>query len=72
VWSTEALEGVSSGERWAGLTSLVMVASIRQLGDEESGERRYYLSSLSGATDEDAQRLNRVIRTHWEIENRVH
>jgi predicted transposase YbfD/YdcC len=72
VWSTEALEGVSSGERWAGLTSLVMVESIRQLGDEESGERRYYLSSLSGATDEDAQRLNRVIRTHWEIGNRVH
>lgn len=25
-----------------------------------------------GATDDDAQRLNRVIRTHWEIENRVH
>jgi predicted transposase YbfD/YdcC len=72
VWSTEALEGVISGERWAGLTSLVMVESIRQLGEEESVERRYYLSSLPGATDEDAQRLNRVIRTHWEIENRVH
>jgi predicted transposase YbfD/YdcC len=72
VWSTEALAGVVSGERWAGLTSLVMVESIRQLGEEESVERRYYLSSLPGATDEDAQRLNRVIRTHWEIENRVH
>ena len=72
VWSTEALEGVSAGERGAGLTSLVRVASIRQLGEEESVERRYYLSSLPGATDEDAQRLNRVIRTHWEIENRVH
>jgi predicted transposase YbfD/YdcC len=72
VWSTEALEGVISGERWAGLTSLVMVESLRQLGEEESVERRYYLSSLPGATDEDAQRLNRVIRTHWEIENRVH
>jgi predicted transposase YbfD/YdcC len=72
VWSTEALEGVISGERWPGLTSLVMVESIRQLGEEESVERRYYLSSLPGATDADAQRLNRVIRTHWEIENRVH
>jgi predicted transposase YbfD/YdcC len=72
VWSTEALEGVISGERWAGLTSLVMVESIRQLGEEESVERRYYLSSLPGATDEDTQRLNRAIRTHWEIENRVH
>lgn len=35
-------------------------------------ERRYDPRSLPGATDEDAQRLNRVIRTHWEIENRVH
>jgi predicted transposase YbfD/YdcC len=72
VWSTAALAGVISGERWAGRTSLVMVASIRQLGDEASVERRDYLSSLPGATDEDAQRLNRVIRTPWEIENRVH
>lgn len=29
VWSTEALEGIVSGARWAGLTSLVMVESIR-------------------------------------------
>jgi predicted transposase YbfD/YdcC len=35
-------------------------------------EWRYYLSSLPGNTDTAAQRLNRVIRTHWEIENRVH
>ena len=72
MWSTEALAGVAAGERWAGLTSLVMVESIRPLGAEESVERRYYLSSLPGTTDEDAQRLNRVIRTHWEIDNRVH
>ena len=72
VWSTEALEGLGSGERWPGLTSLLMVEAIRQLGDEESVERRDYLSSLPGATDDDAKRLNRVIRTHGEIENRVH
>jgi predicted transposase YbfD/YdcC len=72
VWSTAALEGVVSGERWPGLTSLVMVESIRQLGEEESREWRYYLSALPGRTDADAERLNRVIRTHWEIENRVH
>jgi predicted transposase YbfD/YdcC len=72
VWSTEALAGVVSGERWPGLTSLVMVESIRQLGEQESVAQRYYLSSLPGATDDDAKRFNRVIRTHWEIENRVH
>lgn len=72
VWSTEALEGIVAGERWPGLTSLVMVESVRQLGEEESREWRYYLSSLPGRTDANAERLNRVIRTHWEIENRVH
>jgi predicted transposase YbfD/YdcC len=72
VWSTEALEGVVSGERWPGLRSLVMVEAVRQLGDKESVEQRYYLSSLPGATDAAAKRLNHVIRTHWEIENRVH
>jgi len=72
VWSTEGLEGIVTGERWPGLTSLVMVESSRQLGDKESLEWRYYLSSLPGGTDAAAARLNRVIRTHWEIENRVH
>ena len=72
VWSTEQLDGLVSCERWPGLASLVMVEAIRQLGDKESVEQRYYISALPGATDNDAQRLNRVIRTHWEIENRVH
>jgi len=72
VWSTDAREGVIAGERWAGRTSLVRVESIRQLGEEASVARRDDLSSLPGATDEDAQRLNRVIRTHGEIETRVH
>jgi predicted transposase YbfD/YdcC len=72
VWSTEALEGVTSSERWTGRTRLVRVASIRQLGEEDRVERRDSRSALPGATDEDAQRLNRVIRTPWEIANRVH
>ena len=72
VWSTEALAGVVSCERWPGLASLVMVESIRQLGAEDSVEQRYSLRSLPGATDAAAKRLNRGIRTHWEIENRVH
>ena len=72
VWSTEGLEGGVAGERWPGLMRLVMVASIRQLGEKERREERYYLSSLPGRTDAAAERLNRVIRTHWEIETRVH
>ena len=72
VWSTEALAGLEACERWPGLTMLVMVESTREILDQASMERRYYISSLPGTTDNDAKRLNRVIRTHWEIENRVH
>jgi predicted transposase YbfD/YdcC len=72
VWSTPVPEGVASCARWPGLTSLVMVESIRQLGEVESVEQRYYISSLPGTTNADAQRANGVIRTHWEVENRLH
>jgi hypothetical protein len=41
VWSPQALTGVAAGERWAGLTRLVMVESLRQRGAEESVEHRY-------------------------------
>jgi predicted transposase YbfD/YdcC len=72
VWCTSALEGVVSCERWPGLTSLVMVESTRHIDAQDEVEQRYYISSLPGATDADAKRLNEIIRTHWEIENRVH
>ena len=72
VWCTSALEGVVSCERWPGLTSLVMVEATRHIGGHDQVEHRYYISSLPGATDADAKRLNSTVRTHWEIENRVH
>jgi len=69
---TTALEDGVSGERWPGLTSLVMVASPRPRGGQDEGEQRYERSALPRATDAEAQRLQRVIRTHWEMANRVH
>ena len=72
VWSTAVLAGLEACARWPGLASLVMGESIRHLGAAASRERRYDLSALPGTTDHDAKRLNRVIRTHWEIDKRVH
>jgi predicted transposase YbfD/YdcC len=72
VWCTQALEGLVSCKRWPGLTSLVMVESTRHISGQDHLEHRYYISSLPGATDADAKRFNGIIRTHWEIENRVH
>jgi predicted transposase YbfD/YdcC len=72
VWSTPIPEGLESCTRGPGLPSLVLVESIRQLGEAESVEQRYDISSLPGTTHADAQRAHRVIRTHWESEHRVH
>jgi predicted transposase YbfD/YdcC len=72
VWSTEALEGLGACERWPGLTTFVLMESTRQVAAQESRERRYSISSLAGTTNDKAKRLSGVIRTHWEIENRVH
>ena len=72
VWCTSALGDVVSCQRWPGLTSVVQVESTRHIGGQDHREHRYYISSLPGATDADAKRLNDIIRTHWEIENRVH
>lgn len=54
--------------RWPGLRSVVCIESTRRCDATVSTEVRYYLSSLPP----DAPRLQRVIRSHWGIENRLH
>src|SRR5215212_6716285 len=53
---------------WPSLQSVVCIESTRRIGDHVSIELRHYLSSLPP----DARRLNRVVRSHWGIENRLH
>ena len=40
VWSTAALEGLATCERWPGLATWVMGEATRQIGDQDSLERR--------------------------------
>jgi predicted transposase YbfD/YdcC len=54
--------------QWAGLTTVVMVRSTRQLWNKTTTEVRFYISSLAA----DARRHNQVIRSHWSIENSLH
>jgi predicted transposase YbfD/YdcC len=54
---------------WPGLRSLVMVKSERSIVDGETTTKsRYFISSL----DSDANLALHAVRTHWEIENKVH
>lgn len=68
VSEPEVLEYLNEEGAWLGLSSVAMVRSKRVVGDEESAESRYYISSLKG----DARQLLEATRTHWEIENCVH
>ena len=45
-----------------------MLGTQRQLWNKTTTEVRFYISSLEA----DAQRHNRVIRSHWSIENSLH
>jgi predicted transposase YbfD/YdcC len=54
---------------WPGLRSLAMVKSERRVIDGETTTAcRYFISSL----DSDAKLTLHAVRTHWEIENKVH
>ena len=45
-----------------------MVERIRTVGDRTSTERVCYISSLPA----DAERVAQAVRSHWEVENRLH
>lgn len=55
-------------DAWAGLKSVVMIESVRQMENDVSSEKRYYISSL----EPDSKKLAHAIRSHWEVENRLH
>lgn len=70
-WATEDADlrhYLNPDGRWAGLRSVAVVQAERRVGTDATQERRYYLSSLPA----DAVRLNRLVRTHWQIENQLH
>lgn len=55
-------------DAWAGLRSVIMVESLRQTNGKVTTEKRYFISSLPPK----AKRLAHAIRSHWDIENRLH
>ena len=70
VWavSITQLPPLHRQSQWMGLTTVVMVKSTRQLWNKTTTAVRFYISSLEA----DAQCHNRVIRSHWSIENSLH
>jgi predicted transposase YbfD/YdcC len=54
---------------WKGLQSIIAITSKREIGDKVTEETRYFISSLDAS---DPKRLERVVRSHWAIENNLH
>jgi predicted transposase YbfD/YdcC len=54
--------------KWPSLQSMGLVEAQRTIEDQTSTEVRYYISSLAG----DAAQFAHAVRTHWQIENKVH
>lgn len=57
-----------SCQRWKNLNSIIMVKSLRVTKDKQTSDTRYYISSLPA----NAQRLLQIIRSHWQVENKLH
>jgi predicted transposase YbfD/YdcC len=68
VRCVQDIEWLSQLDRWEKLKGLIEVISEREEKGKITTERRYYITSL----DANAERFNRVIRSHWAIENNLH
>lgn len=67
-WATEDLRALSELEAWPHLKSIVCIESERIIGEKQTCERRYYLSSLTA----NPEQLLKIIRAHWSVENSLH
>lgn len=55
-------------DAWTGLGSMAMVESTREIGDQRTCEKRFYISSMAP----DSRAMANAIRSHWGIENQLH
>lgn len=68
-WTTSDTRWVPQGTDWAELKSIALVESQRTTGDATSVEHRFYISSMQEPAAVD---VADAIRSHWQIENKLH
>jgi predicted transposase YbfD/YdcC len=67
-WAYDSVDRLYKHEQWQELQSFAIVERCRTVCGRTTTERAYYLSSLPA----DAQQIARAVRSHWEVENRLH
>ena len=68
-WSFEDVRWLTRRHDWAGLKSIAAVECKRIVGEKESIERRYFISSHSGRC---SRQIAGFVRNHWRVENELH
>ena len=64
----DATDRLHKAEAWKDVASFAVVERVRTVSERTSTERVYYICSLPA----DAERIAVAIRSHWEVENRLH
>lgn len=64
----ENLDWLFEIHQWKGVKSIAKITATVVKGDQQTREDRYYISSLPGNADF----MNRAVRKHWFIENKLH
>jgi predicted transposase YbfD/YdcC len=67
-WVSTNVGWLDERHNWPGLASIAAVECERHLRDKVSIETRYFISSL----DDNAQKIQEAVRSHWGIENQLH
>ena len=62
------LESLRERSKWPGLRSVIVVVRERTVGDKNTCEKHYYISSRELR----AEQFLKAIRGHWGIENSLH
>ena len=59
---------LTEGSDWKALQTMIRIKSERHLKAKTTKETRYYISPLPV----DAEQTLKTIRSHWEVENKLH
>ncbi len=68
VWTSTDLDWMSESKRWRGLRCIAMIERERQVDEQTSTERQYFLCSRELT----AEQAGELVRGHWAIENGLH
>ena len=67
-YAFDKLDCLANPEQWPGLCMFGIVESERTIKGQTSQEQRFYIGSIPV----DAAKMAHAVRSHWEVENRLH